>query len=106
MIEYAVLLQLKRNSEHNVRQQSDQTNGTARSPVSKRLLSMNNDGDNKSYEDSNMELSFLKIRNNSALHQKMVFLNKSNRIDNIALIVFSLAFSLFNCIYWIYYLYF
>ena len=107
MIEYAVLLHLKRNSEHKDRQQSDQTNGTARSPVvSKRLLSMNNDGDNKSYEDSNMELSFLKIRNNSALHQKMVFLNKSNRIDNIALIVFSLAFSLFNCIYWIYYLYF
>ena len=64
MIEYAVLLHLKRNSEHKDRQQSDQTNGTARSPVvSKRLLSMNNDGDNKSYEDSNMELSFLKIRN-------------------------------------------
>merc|ERR1712018_626957 len=30
MIEYAVLLHLKRNSEHKDRQQSDQTNGTAR----------------------------------------------------------------------------
>ena len=106
MIEYAVLLHLKRNSEHKDRQQSDQTNGATHSSVSKRLLNMNNDEDNKSYEDSNVQLSFIKIRNDSALHQKMVFLNKSNRIDNIALLVFSLAFSLFNSIYWIYYLYF
>ena len=106
MIEYAVLLHLKRSSEHKVRKQSDQTNGTTNSSVSKRLLNMNNDEDNKLSEESNLHVSFIKIKNDSAMHQKMVFLNKSNRIDNIALVFFNLAFSLFNCIYWIYYIYF
>ena len=106
MIEYAVLLHLKRSSEHQVRQQSDQTNGAIHSSPSKRLLNINNEEDNKVSEDSNVGVSFIKMKNDTMVHQKMTFLNKSNRIDNIALIFFNFAFTLFNCFYWIYYLFF
>ena len=67
---------------------------------------MSNDEDNKVSEDSNVRVSFIKMKNDTLVHQKMTFLNKSNRIDNIALIFFNLAFTLFNCFYWIYYLFF
>ena len=106
MIEYAVLLHLKRSYEHQIRQQSGETNGISYSSPSKRLLNMHDDQNNKLTEDPNLEVTFARIKNDSILNQKTEFLNTANRIDNIALIVFNLAFCLFNCLYWICYLLF
>ena len=63
MIEYAVLLHFKRSSEHQVRQQSAETNGIAHSSPSKRLLNMNGDDNNKLHEDPNLGVSFMKMKN-------------------------------------------
>ena len=106
MIEFAVLLNMRRICEHKVlfqivsseKDQSHQSN-------SRKLCNMNN-GANISENLLNLDQPIFPIVDEIIQKQRRDFIHISHKIDYIALLMFSLLFFIFNCVYWVYYLFF
>jgi hypothetical protein len=105
MIEFAVLLHLKRTSETIENQDVSSLNIERIQPPSKILLNVSEDNENGTEEPLNVE-KFTVQDDEVVRKQGKLFLRKTKRIDYITLFVSSMTFCLFNCIYWIYYLLF
>ena len=94
MIEFAILLHLRRVSEEKVMRE-------ILSPE-RPYPNLENDG-NVSDGLLGTKTSTPPVDNNIK-KERRTFLSNSNKIDYIALFVFGLLFFIFNSIYWVYYL--
>ena len=94
MIEFAVLLHLRRTTEQKVMHEMVSTGKSF--------------SNNKS--ENNIAEELIKIDNpifqaeDTIKKERRKFLSKSHKIDYVALIAFMLLFIIFNGIYWLYYL--
>ena len=103
MIEFAVLLHLKRRSETIVSQFAYKSSMKRRPPALKTIL--NSDGDAENVMDDLLNTATPSLENDESIKkERKLFLRKTKRIDYMTLFVSSMTFTLFNCIYWIYYL--
>ena len=105
MTEFAVLLHLKRKSELKMMYEV-RKNAMLKSMVpSKKFLTQWND-------DKKISESLIKIDKPSELaedtikKERKLIRHNFDKIDYIALMIFGLLFSIFNGIYWLYYLIF
>ena len=117
MIEFAVLLHMRRNSEHRVlyeilcsekneieeKRKRKMYNAMCGKNISGNLNAMF--GTDISECDLNQDGPIFPI-DEAIKKERRDFAYHSNYIDYIALLVFCLLFSLFNCCYWVYYLLF
>ena len=102
MIEFAVLIHMRRSCEHKVLYEND----------SSEKIHRTNSKNHSSLRNGNMTAdSLLNIEKPVFLLEEAInkerraFIYASHKIDSNALIIFGLLFSVFNCVYWIYYLF-
>ena len=105
MIEFAILLHLKRASEHKVMYHIMSSEKNRSLKTNSTTLSYMKDGNNISESLSDLDKSVALMDKTLELERR-TFLHNSHKIDYIALFVFVLMFSMFNCAYWAYYLLF
>ena len=98
MIEFAILLHLRRTSEEKVLNKFYKA--TELFPNTTEA-----EGNNTS-EDLLRNEKSAPLVNKSIKKEKRNFVYNSHRIDYIALVIFGLLFGAFNSIYWVYYLLF
>ena len=98
MIEFAILLHLRRNSEEKVLSKFYKT--TELFPVTAEAEA------NNTSEDALKNDKSVSLVNKSVKKEKRNFVYNSHKIDYIALVIFGLLFCAFNSIYWVYYLLF
>ena len=65
-----------------------------------------NNGANISENLLNLDQPIFPIVDEIIKKQRRDFIHISHKIDYIALLMFSLLFFIFNCVYWVYYLFF
>ena len=114
MVEFAILLHLKRNREKSLlhRIGSSEKNPMFKSHTSEYLNVK--DENNISESLLNLDKSYIyptiyisnKHFDETIKNAKRTFLHNSHIIDYTMLFLFNLLFFMFNCFYWVYYIYF
>ena len=102
MIEFAVLIHLRRNCEHKVLYESVSSEKLLKAH-SKNLSSLKN-GTTTAESLLNIDKPVFLLEE-AINKERRAFIYESHKIDYNALIMFSLLFSIFNCVYWLYYLF-
>ena len=112
MIEFAILMYMRRKSEHKVLTQMAQSERYLLnlkawqqkiSTWNEAMVSGASIGNSVMDDKTNPDKT---DKNDNVQKEKWKFLCESNRIDYIALMIFAILFINFNVVYWVYYLVF
>ena len=113
MIEFAILMYMRRKSEHKVLTQmaSSERYLLNLKAWQQQISSWNEamvteNAARNSVLDKDIPNSDKIDKNDNVQKEKWKFLCESNRIDYIALLIFAILFTNFNIVYWVYYLVF
>ena len=104
MIEFAVLLHLRRNCEHKVLFEIVSSDKEEILATNSKQHSNLKNGSSPSENLLNIEKPVFMLED-TIKKQRRAFTYKSHKIDYIALLIFGLLFLIFNCFYWIFYLF-
>ena len=106
MIEFAVLLHMRRNCEHKVLYEIVSKNNVYEEEFASNSKQHSNlkNGSSTAENLLNLEKPVFMLED-TIKKERRAFTYKSHKVDYIALLIFGLLFSIFNGFYWIFYLF-